>query len=184
MQARFGAFFTVRLLGLLMALCISLAALPRDASAQLLPATLGFAGGLIGGAYVTTGAYVLKSRATGWVLHTPAELLSARLEALPVVIGPVSGAILGYRDRRRLAAAMTWGGVGLVSGAFIGAGFGQLIWNDSEGRWAGGTIGSAAGLAIGVIVGALTHRNQDEAGDGGGGARAPFVTFSIPLGGR
>lgn len=184
MQARRDMFDTLRPLGLLMALCISVTALPRDASAQLLPATLGFTGGLIGGAYVTTGAYVFKSRATGWVLHSPADLLSPRLEALPVVIGPVAGAILGYRDRRRLAAAMTWGGVGLVSGAFVGAGFGQLIWNDSEGRWAGGTIGSAAGLAIGVIVGALTHRDEEEAGAGQGGARAPYVTFSIPLGGR
>lgn len=166
----------------MLALTLAFAVPASRAGAQTLPAVAGFAGGLVGGAWVTTGVYVFESRATGFVLHSAAELLSPRPEALPVLIMPVAGAIIGYRDRHRLGDAATWGAAGLAAGAIVGAGFGQLIWGTSEGRWAGGTIGSAAGLAIGAIVGALAYR-ADPA-EPPGGATAPAITISIPFGRR
>lgn len=144
---------------LLVVLCIA----PQRAHAQALSAGLGFAGGLLGGAYVTTGTYVLKSRATGWTLHSVSDIIAPRLEALPLVVMPIAGAVIGYQSKETLADVGTWGGVGLVGGAIVGVGFGQLIWGGSEGRWAGGTIGSAAGLAIGAVLGALASSTDESA---------------------
>lgn len=156
---------------------------PRPARAQALPAALGFVGGFVGGTYITAGVYVFKSRVTGWRLHGTEDVISVRPEMLPMVATPIAAAVLGYRSPSQLGAAAAWGGVGLLSGALIGAGFGQLIWGNTEGRWAGGTIGSAAGLAIGAVIGALTYASN-EAGQGGGGASAPLLRFTIPIGGR
>jgi hypothetical protein len=156
---------------------------PQRASAQVLPATLGLVGGFVGGTYITAGVYVFKSRATGWTLHGTEDVLSIRPELLPLAVMPIAGAWLGYQSPKKLAAAGTWGGVGLLAGAAIGAGFGQLIWGTNEGRWAGGTIASAAGLAIGAIIGALTYRESSDENPRSA-ASAPFVTFTIPLGGR
>jgi hypothetical protein len=151
----------------------------RPARAQELTTALGLGGGLLAGAYVTTGLYVLRSRTTGWVLHSPSELLAARPEAVPVVVAPIVGAVLGYQSPHRLSAAAAWGGVGFVSGGAIGVGIGHLIWGNSEGRWAGGTIGSALGLAVGAIAGAV-----DRADDEVEAPAASYLSFSIPLGGR
>lgn len=159
---------------------LALATAPRPASAQVLSASLGFTGGLIGGAYITTAVYVLRSRTGGYILNSPHELISARPEGLPLVIAPVAGAVLGYRDADRLKAAGTWGAVGLVGGAAVGAGIGTLIWGDSEGRWAGGTIGSALGLIIGAVAGAAAEQGEPEDATS---AAARWLTVSIPIGG-
>ncbi|NNF26286.1 MAG: hypothetical protein HKN73_03565, partial [Gemmatimonadetes bacterium] len=133
----------------------------RRIEAQVLPAVVGGVGGLLAGAYVTTGVFVLKSRATGWVMHSVETLIEPAPELLPLVAGPVAGALLGARSSGRLEAGAAWAGIGLASGAGLGALAGHLIWNSVEGRWAGGIIGSAAGLLVGSVVGAATH---DEGG--------------------
>jgi hypothetical protein len=161
-------------------LCMTTLVIPsRQVAAQEVTSALGLAGGIVAGAYVTTGLYVLKSRATGWVLHSPSELLSPGLEAIPLVAGPIAGTILGYQSPEKLSAAAAWGGIGLVSGGAVGIAMGQLIWGDSEGRWAGGTIGSALGLVVGAIAGAVTARSDDAAPER---TSAPYLTFSIPFG--
>jgi len=154
---------------------------PQRASAQVASTAVGFAGGLIAGAHITTGIYVFRSRATGWELHAIEDMLSPNLETLPLVIFPVAGAVLGNRSSTRLAAAATWGGAGVVGGAVLGTIIGQLIWGDSQGRWAGGTMGSAAGLAVGAILGAALKRT-DTGDDDRTDAVASLLTISLPLG--
>lgn len=162
-------------------LTTAFAVTPRPAEGQFLPAAAGFVGGFAGGVYMTAGIYVFKSRVTGWRLHGTEDVFSLQPELLPIAVMPIAGAMVGYRDSAQLGSAAAWGGVGLLGGAAIGAGFGQLIWGTTEGRWAGGTIGSAAGLLLGSIIGALTHGSEEA--EMPGGASAPLVTFSIPFGG-
>jgi hypothetical protein len=156
-------------------------AAPAAAGAQLLSTTLGFAGGLIGGVHVTTGIFVFKSRVIGWNMHTAEDVLSIQGETLPVLIGPVAGALLGYYSPDRLGDAATWGGVGLLGGAIIGAGVGHVVWGHTEGRWSGGTVGSAAGLAIGAVLGALLS-GSGEPDENREATAAPMLMFSIPIG--
>ncbi len=165
-----------------LAVGLTFGAWPKHGTAQELASALGFAGGLFAGAYMTTGAYVLKSRATGWVLHSASDLVAPRPEALPLVVMPIAGAVLGYRSPEKLSAAATWGTVGLVGGGLAGAAMGELVWGNSEGRWAGGTIGSALGLAVGAIAGAIGGGSDEE--ERPAGQAASYLTFSIPIGGR
>lgn len=174
MRARVFTFFA----GL-----IAIAALPRPLDAQgFVPSSLGFIGGAVAGAHISIGAYILRSRLTGWNFHAVEEIVSPRLETMPIIVAPVAGAVLGAASSERLGAAATWGGIGLVSGALIGASIGHQIWGDSPGRWAGGTIGSAAGMLIGSVLGAaLLSSDSDE--EAGVAARPRYLTFSIPVGG-
>lgn len=155
---------------------------PRQANGQFVSSSLGFLGGVVAGTHMSMGAYVLKSRLTGWNFHSVDEILSPQFETLPVIIAPIAGAVLGASSPGKLSAAATWGGVGLVSGAAAGATVGHFIWGDTQGRWAGGTIGSAAGLLIGSVLGAAmkSDGSDDEAASA---ARPRFITFSIPVGG-
>jgi hypothetical protein len=151
-------------------------------SAQLGRAAIGFAGGLFGGVHVATGIFVFKARAFGWNMHTPEDILTLRPETAPILVMPVIGALVGYQSSKRLAGAATWGSIGLVGGALVGAGAGHMLWGTSEGRWAAGTIGSAAGLAIGSALGALlTSGGASEEDEH---RPAPYLTFSIPVGRR
>lgn len=167
----------------LVAVLVAGLAVGRPAEAQFTSASLGFVGGLVAGAHTATGIYVLKSRLTGWNFHAVDDIVSPRLETMPIVILPIAGAVLGASSSTKLGAAATWGGVGIVSGAAIGATVGHLLWGDTQGRWAGGTIGSAAGLLIGSILGgALKSDGSDDEAEAG--ARPRYITFSIPLGGN
>ena len=155
---------------------------PRQASGQVVSSSLGFLGGVVAGTHMSMGAYVLKSRLTGWNFHSVDEILSPQFETLPIIIAPIAGVVLGASSPGKLGAAATWGGVGLVSGAAVGATVGHFIWGDTQGRWAGGTIGSAAGLLIGSVLGAAlkSDGSDDEAESA---ARPLFITVSIPVGG-
>lgn len=162
---------------------IAIAALPRPADAQgFVPSSLGFIGGAVAGAHISIGAYILRSRLTGWNFHAVEDIARPRLETMPIILAPISGAVLGAASSERLGAAATWGGVGLVSGALIGATIGHQIWGDSPGRWAGGTIGSAAGLLLGSVLGA-SLMSSDSDGEANAAARPRYLTFSIPVGG-
>lgn len=153
---------------------------PERAEAQVLPAVLGGVGGLIAGTHVTTGVFVLKSRATGWVMHSVETLVEPSPELLPLVAGPIAGALLGARSTDRLESAGLWGGAGLLSGSAVGALAGHLLWGNAEGRWAGAVIGSASGLLIGAIVGAAYGGDESEPG-GGAPEMTPAVRFVIPV---
>ncbi len=137
-------------------------ATPVRANSQVLPAVIGGVGGLLAGVHTTTGIFVLKSRATGWVMHSVEHLLEPSPEAIPILVGPIAGAAIGYSSKSALAQAGLWGSAGLASGALAGAAVGHLIWKDSEGRWAGGVIGSAAGLLLGVVLGASRGAKTEE----------------------
>lgn len=157
---------------------------PTQAKAQVLPVVVGGVGGLLVGSYITTGSYVLKSRSTGWVMHSVEHLLEPSPEIVPLVVAPAAGMILGYRSTSALASAGIWGGVGLVGGGAVGAAVGHLIWDDPEGRWAGGVIGSAAGLLLGVVLGASFGGSGGSAQ--GSESESPPASFSIrvPWGGE
>jgi hypothetical protein len=124
-----------------------------------------------------TAIYVAEAR-TGRFLHSYDEILGFRPEILPVLAGGVAGGWLGAESGTALARAAGWGGLGLVGGAVLGAGAGHLIWRSSEGRWAGGIIGSAVGLVAGAILGAA---------DGLDGRDDPrplaLFSFTLPIGG-
>lgn len=151
---------------------------PKETVAQTLPAVVGGVGGLVAGSYVTTGLYVLKSRATGWMMHSPTDLVEPRLEGIPLIVGPVAGALIGYRDSDRLARAGLWGVAGMAAGATVGAATGHWVWGDSGGRWSGGVIGSAAGLLAGVVYGALV--DEEPTSDPPVGDAGSELRFEIP----
>jgi hypothetical protein len=164
-----------------LAVLVTLAFSPPRAASQVVSTAVGFAGGLVAGAHVTTGVYVFRARATGWELHAIEDMLSPNVETLPLVLFPVAGAILGNRSSSKLGAAATWGGAGVLGGAIVGTVIGHLIWGDSQGRWAGGTMGSATGLAVGAILGAALKRSDSGNGEQDGAAASLF-TISLPLG--
>ncbi len=145
---------------------------PSPASAQTLPAALGAVGGLVVGTYTTLGIYVAEARG-GRYLYSADDAISLRLENLPVLAGPVAGLIVGLQDSERLETAGIWGGVGLVSGSALGAPIGRALWGSGEGTWSGAIIGGAAGLVIGVVVGALQDPGLD-ALDAQGSATVPI----------
>ena len=161
------------------AVAVVLLAASTPASAQLLPGIVGGVGGLVAGAYVSTGAYVFKSRATGWVMHSVEHLIEPGLPTLPLLAGPVAGVLMGAKSTPALGRAGLWGSVGLASGGLVGAAVGHLVWGDREGRWAGAVIGSAAGLLGGAVAGALTTDDASGPEDGTEGA-AFALSFGIP----
>jgi hypothetical protein len=156
---------------------------PRAGRAQFVSSSLGFLGGVVAGAHMSTGIYVLRSRLTGWNFHSPDDILKPRIEMMPIIVTPIAGAVLGARSSTKLGAAAGWGGAGIVGGAAIGATLGHLISGDTQGRWAGGTIGSAAGLLIGAVLGSTLKSEASDEDDAGSASRPRYITFSIPVGG-
>lgn len=157
---------------LVAALCGS----PREARAQVASASVGTVAGFVVGTYTMTAIYVAKAR-FGSYLFSLEEALSARFEILPVFAGPIAGGWLGARSSTALERAALHGGVGFVGGAAAGLLAGQLIWSDSDGRWAGAIIGSATGLLIGATLGALDGLDDPAA------EPVPILEIRIPFGG-
>lgn len=149
---------------------------PVPAQAQVIPALLGGAGGLVAGAYVTTGVYIAKARA-GRFIYSTEEVARVGPELLPVLLLPVSGVVLGAVDGDRLATAGIGAGLGFVGGALLGTGIGHVAWGRSEGRWSGAVIGSAAGLVIGGVLGAFLHSDDEDEALG----PTPLLTVALPV---
>lgn len=149
----------------------------RQGAAQVGSGVAGAAGGLVAGGYTMAAIYVAEAR-FGRFLHSYDEMLALRPEILPVVAGAFAGGWLGAESSTALGRAAGWGGIGLVGGAALGAGVGHLVWRSSEGRWAGGIIGSAVGLVTGAILGAAD--GLDERAEG---RPVALFSFSLPLGG-
>ena len=149
----------------------------REGAAQAASGVAGATGGLVAGGYTMVAIYVAEAR-SGRFVHSYDEMLRLRPEILPVIAGAVAGGWLGAESSTALARSAGWGGIGLVGGAALGAGVGHLIWRSSEGRWAGGVIGSAVGLVTGAILGAA-----DGLDDRDGGQPVTLFSLSLPLGG-
>jgi hypothetical protein len=149
----------------------------RSAQAQVGPALLGAAGGLLVGGYTTVTIYVTKAR-FGRYLFSTDELLSLRPETLPVLVGPVAGAWVGAESSTALGRSAAWGALGLAGGAALGGLTGRLLSDADEAPWAGAVIGGGVGLLTGAILGAIDGLDDDP----GGGAPVN-LTFSLPLGG-
>jgi hypothetical protein len=144
------------------------------ATAQVLPAAAGLVGGFVAGTMVTTGTVVLEAR-LGRYIYGMGDFLSVRPELLPIVVGPVAGVVLGATKPETLKRVGRGAAIGLVGGAVVGAGVGQLLWQSEDGRWAGGIIGAATGIVAGSIVGAVTKSRSDEA------QSVPLASLSLRL---
>lgn len=149
----------------------------EGAPAQVGPALLGAAGGLVVGGYTTVAIYVTKAR-FGRYLFSPDELVALRPEILPVVVLPVAGAVLGAESTTALGRSAGWGAIGFAAGGVVGGLTGRLVSDTDEAPWAGAIIGSSAGLLAGAILGAI-----DGLDDSGGGAPVA-LSWSVPVGGR
>ncbi len=165
------------------AVCLLLLSLPLvqppKAAAQSTVASgvLGAGGGFVVGTYSMLAIYVTKAR-FGHFLFSFDEVLQIRPEILPLVAGPIAGAWVGVESSTALGRSVGWGSLGFLGGGAIGVGAGHLIWGTSEGRWAGGIIGSAIGLLGGVVLGA-----KDAFDEGEPGPTTTLFEFTIPLGG-
>lgn len=157
-----------------------LAGRPVAAAGQVGSALVGATGGLAAGLYTTTAIYVTEAR-FGHYIYSPDEVLTLNPRLLPVVAGTVAGGWLGAESGHALGRAGLWGGVGLLGGATLGLGVGHLVWDTSEGRWAGAVMGSALGLLAGAVLGGREGLGDDD--DDDDGAAAMTFAVSIPVGG-
>ena len=142
------------------------------ATAQVIPATAGAVGGFVAGTLVTTGVVVLEAR-LGHFIYGLDELVSLRPEVLPIIIGPVTGIVLGATSPETLRRAGRGALFGAVGGAIIGTGVGHLLWDTDEGRWAGGIIGAATGMVAGATIMALRKPDRNVT------TQTPLATFSL-----
>ena len=152
---------------------------PATAEAQAVPAAYGLITGTISGVYVSTGIFVAKARA-GSFLYSLEDALTVRWELAPAALMPLTGVVMGIDDGQRLAQSIKWGGIGFATGAAAGLGVGLLLSNGEgrESEWSGAIIGSAAGLLVGSIYGALSYDGDDEGGSAGG---LGSFTIRVPL---
>jgi len=114
---------------------------------------LGWFAGLIGGVILTLGLLVARARFQGAYFHDPDELIG--WVGLPLVLGPIAGAWMGaaHPPGRSIVPAAAGGlSVGVAVGAALGTLGGDPSW-----KWAGLTMGGAAGLVLGVWVALLRH---------------------------
>ena len=135
---------------------VTLVADARPAAAQnsFLHGTAGSAGGLVAGTAVTLGLIVANARLERDFIHGPADIIS--LQGVPIPIGIIAGGVLGASDPARAERVGLYTGAGMALGAGLGSLIGEAMTRDDpSGKWAGGVIGAAAGVVIGVIAGSL-----------------------------
>lgn len=125
---------------------------PQGFREEIVPALVGGTLGLAGGGYVAVGIVTLQAR-RGNHLYSARDALG--WESSPILIGAGTGFFLGITDEDRLRRAVLGGLVAGFVGTGIGMAYGEANWAPPEGRWAGGVIGGAAGLILGVVTGAL-----------------------------
>ncbi len=157
------------------------ALLPASAQAQKnIPAALlgGIAGAGSGG-YIAISVIVAESRA-GKYIHSAQDALGWR--SAPVLIGGVTGIVVGATSPDRLLRTVGYGSLGAVAGTGVGVVLGKIIWTGPEAKWAGGAIGAGLGMAIGSSLGLfLPHKNDDDeaAEASSAAARGIPVSFTI-----
>jgi hypothetical protein len=76
-------------------------------------------------------------------------------KSLPIVIGAGTGLTLGVWQPERLWSGLIVGSIGTAAGVGIGYVVGDLISERPEGKWAGAAIGGGVGMTVGALVGIL-----------------------------
>jgi hypothetical protein len=156
---------------------LALAAAPHGAaSAQSnIPAAL--VGGVAGagsGGYIAISVIVAESRA-GKYLHSYKDALGWR--SSPVLIGGVTGIVVGATQPDRLWRTVGYGSIGTVAGMGVGVVVGKIVWDGPEAKWAGGAIGAGLGMAVGSSLGLFLpmHKKKSDA------AAVPVEAVRVPL---
>ena len=80
----------------------------------------------------------------------------------PVIIGGATGAAVGLFDPDRLGRSVLYGSVGTAAGLGVGLVIGPMIWQGREGRWAGGAIGAGIGMVIGSNYGMFFSKSKQD----------------------
>ena len=97
----------------------------------------------------------------------------------PVLIGAATGGVLGFTNPEHLWRTVAYGTVGTVAGVGIGVVVGKIVWDGPEAKWAGGAIGSGIGMAIGSCLGVFLPLNHDnKTGAAQTALRVP-ITYTI-----
>ena len=129
-------------------------------AARTIITLLAAAGGTVMGFAVTLAIVVAKARAGSYIFALE-DLVEFRWEVIPVLIGPVAGFLLGLRHPNALDRATVWGLCAMLLGVGSGILLGGLFWGGGEGRWAGGIIFGALGMAGGGIASIRPVRDLD-----------------------
>ncbi|MEO5510502.1 MAG: hypothetical protein ABIV28_02530 [Longimicrobiales bacterium] len=155
---------------------------PHELRAQQRNIPAALAGGFVGaasGGYIAISVIVAESRA-GKYIHSMKDALGWR--SAPVLIGGVTGMVVGATDPDRLLRTVVYGSAGTVAGTGVGVVLGKIIWDGPEAKWAGGAIGAGLGMAIGSSLGLflpLDHSDgTSQPAANAGAARIP-ITFTI-----
>jgi hypothetical protein len=164
---------------LLFALVMGSFAGARPVQGQALSMVAGGLGGLVAGGWTTIGTFVARARLGNFVFDAE-NVAQVRFETMPVFLFPIAGALLG-RTPERLRTVGAGAGLGFVGGGAIGIAIGAIVSNTPEAKWAGGIIGSAAGLLLGAAIGGFAANPENSPPTGSSGVPGP--SLSVPLGG-
>ena len=146
----------LRAAALLVIALMTLVVAARPAAAQntFVTGSVGSVGGLVAGTTVTLGLIVANARLERDFIHGPEDILGLQGVAIPV--GLIAGGVLGASDPARAERVGYFTGAGMVIGSGLGALIGEAMTDaDPSGKWAGGMIGAAAGVALGILAGSL-----------------------------
>jgi hypothetical protein len=108
-------------------------------------------GGAVVGFALTLATVVARARAGSYIFALD-ELAEFRWETLPMLIGLLVGALLGWLRPRAIDLATLWGFMAGAAGLVLGIVIGGILWGEGEGQWAGAIIFGALGLAGGGIA--------------------------------
>jgi hypothetical protein len=136
--------------------------LPERVQAQEKNIPAALLGGIAGagsGGYIAISVIVAESRA-GKYVDSIDDVLGWR--SAPVLIGGITGLVVGATDPDRLVRTVVYGSVGTVAGTGLGVVVGKLIWDGPEAKWAGGAIGAGLGMAIGSSLGLFLPMKDDD----------------------
>lgn len=96
----------------------------------------------------------------------------------PVLIGGATGAGVGLFDPDRLGRSALYGSIGTAAGLGAGLVIGPLIWPGREGRWAGAAIGAGIGMVIGSNYGMFFAKGSKDDNDDSKQQSSIPVTFT------
>ena len=132
---------------------------PRPAATQTLAPVGGALAGAGAGAWLSV-AYITVQARKGKYLDSAEEAVG--MSAIPLFTGLAAGLALGVFAEDQMNQALLWGAVGWASGIGVGALIGDQVWDDPQGRWAGGVIGGAVGLIVGAAAGLVSSHGDGE----------------------
>ena len=158
-----------------LAVCCMCICLPSVRPAEAQNLLAGAAGGAAG---VAAGGYL--SLAVAVAEARAGRYLTSMEEFLgwrsaPVLIGGATGAAVGLFDPPRLQRTVIYGAGGTAAGLAIGLVLGPVFWDGPEARWAGGAIGAGVGMVIGTNYGLFFSKEKDDDRDESQGAVLPII---------